>query len=311
MLKAFSLILFSFFSLATVSQATAAEKRVALLIGNAAYSDISALRMPLNDVRAVAKILKGMGFEVILGTDATKQDLDQLTDRFRTAAKGADVGFFFYSGHGFQTNRVDQQHPVNQIVPVDFKVLDTDTELATLALDVVVDILRNVRVGLIFMDACRNDPKVAAASEKLANSTRAVTISRGLSAVREVPDTLAPFKRDKANRPTGLLIAYATGPGKVAFDGDKGPLSPFTTALVKHMSTAGLSIGDVMGRVSADVTFETQGEQTPWNVSSLTAGSYHLIARQLPPPPSNAPGKSPAPAPARPEPKAKVPFQLQ
>ena len=55
MLKAFSLFLFSFFSLATVSQATAAEKRVALLIGNAAYSDISALRMPLNDVRAVGR----------------------------------------------------------------------------------------------------------------------------------------------------------------------------------------------------------------------------------------------------------------
>src|SRR5215813_10493627 len=99
----------------------APEKRVALVIGNAAYTGISPLKKPINDAHKMADVLRGMKFEVILGTDATKSGMEDMAQKFRAAVKGADVGFFFYSGHGFQTNRVDQQHPVNHLVPVDFK----------------------------------------------------------------------------------------------------------------------------------------------------------------------------------------------
>jgi uncharacterized caspase-like protein len=75
----------------------------------------------------------------------------------------------------------------------------------------------------------------------------------------------------------GLLIAYATDPGNVALEGNKGLLSPFTSALVAHMRTPGLSVAEVMGRVSADVSLETQGQQTPWSVASLTAGTYKFL----------------------------------
>ena len=56
---------------------------------------------------------KGLGYEVGLGLNADKRDLESLAQRFRAALRGADVGFFFYSGHGFQTNRIKQQHPIN------------------------------------------------------------------------------------------------------------------------------------------------------------------------------------------------------
>ena len=295
-----------------------AEKRVALVIGNAAYTDITTLLKPLNDARRVAEVLRGLGYEVILGTDTNKTELDRLADRFRAALVGADVGFFFYSGHGFQTNRASQQHPVNHIVPVDFRIQDVDAALPTLALDAIMDALkRQVRVGFIFMDACRNDPQLTAASERLARGTRSITLSRGLSPVNvAVPEIGKPQRRpDVRKGPAGLLIAYATDPGNVALEGDNGSFSPFTTALVKHLSTPGLSAAEVMGRVSSDVSTETQGQQTPWNVSSLTVGTYQFLAKPITQPstPSSSPQSStnqrqpsaPSPQRSQPAPAAK------
>src|SRR5438046_1535982 len=126
------LALLLIFSSATASAAP--EKRVALVIDNAAYTGISPLKKPINDAQKMAEILRGMKFEVILGIDVPKSGMEELAQKFRTAVKGADVGFFFYSGHGFQTSRAEQQHPVNHLVPVDFKVQEGDVLPATLAL---------------------------------------------------------------------------------------------------------------------------------------------------------------------------------
>src|SRR5262245_21639287 len=277
--------------------AAAAEKRVALVIGNAAYSGISPLQKPLNDAQKMAEVLRGLNYEVILGLDASKRDLDGLAQRFRAALKGADVGFFFYSGHGFQTNRIEQQHPINHIVPVDFNVHDVTTSPSSLALDVIIEAIRSqARVGFIFMDACRNDPQLTAASERLASNTRSVTIARGFAPVAVIEKAPAA-KASIAKGPTGLLIAYATDPGNVALEGETGSLSPFTGALAKHLLAPGLSAAEIMGRVSAEVSAQTRGQQTPWNVSSLTAGTYQFTPTPAPAP-SAAARKAATPRPA-------------
>jgi uncharacterized caspase-like protein len=54
----------------------------------------------------------------------------------------------------------------------------------------------------------------------------------------------------------------------VALDGD-GRNSPFTTALLKHLSTPGLEIATLMRRVRADVIAATREKQVPWDHSSL------------------------------------------
>jgi uncharacterized caspase-like protein len=273
--------------------AAAPEKRVALVIGNAAYSGISPLQKPHNDAQKMAEVLRGLNYEVILGLDASKRDLDGLAQRFRAALKGADVGFFFYSGHGFQTNRIEQQHPINHIVPVDFNVHDVNMAPSSLALDVIIEAIRSqARVGFIFMDACRNDPQLTAASERLASTTRSVTIARGFAPVAVIEKAPAA-KASVAKGPTGLLIAYATDPGNVALEGESGTLSPFTGALAKHLLAPGLSAAEIMGRVSAEVSAQTRGQQTPWNVSSLTAGTYQFTPR-----PAAAPTTGTAKAPA-------------
>jgi uncharacterized caspase-like protein len=276
----------------------ATEKRVALVIGNAAYAGISRLEKPLNDAQKMAEVLKGFGYEVILGLNANKRELDTLAQRFRSALKGADVGFFFYSGHGFQTNRIEQQHPVNHVVPIDFNVNEVNTALGSLALDVIIDAIRSqARVGFIFMDACRNDPQLTAASERLAGTTRSVTIARGFAPVAVIEKASAP-KASVGKGPTGLLIAYATDPGNVALEGETGALSPFTGALAKHLVAPGLSAAEIMGRVSAEVSAQTRGQQTPWNVSSLTAGTYQFTPRPQVSPTGSVSGKAPGARPS-------------
>src|SRR5262245_10111273 len=321
MLNLLNRFLLALLLLAGIGGTAAAEKRVALVIGNAAYANIAPLEMPLNDARRVSGILKGLGFEVIQGTDATKQDLEQLSEQFGAALIDADVGFFFYSGHGFQTSQPGQHHPVNHIVPVDFDVRSRDIARATLPLNTIVQALRRVRVGFIFMDACRDDPTLKAASAEQARGARGITLERGLGRVALGPEAVGNYPSDTVTRPAGMVIAYSTEPGKLALDSNKGTLSPFTTALAKHMGTPGLSIQDMLGRVSAEVAIDTKGKQTPWNVASLTAGAYQLVPKQAAPPSLEPPRKpaaaafarpkpAPAPAPVKAEPKAKMPMQL-
>lgn len=284
-----------------------AEKRVALVIGNAAYTDIAPLKKPPADAGKIADVLKGMGFQVTLSVDAKKDELDRLANAFRQNLEGADVGFFYYSGHGFQTARATQQHPVNNIVAVDFSVESVETELRTLSLDLVIDALRaKARLGYVFMDACRSDPRLAEATQRYAAGQRSVSISRGFSPVSASVPLPPHTKVTDPKRPLGLLIAYATDPGNVALEGEKGQFSPFTSALVKHMSTPGLSISEVMGRVSSDVAIETSGQQTPWSVASLTAGTYQFVPRATGgdaaaarPAPSGGGRSTPSPAAAR------------
>ena len=221
---------------------------------------------------------------MILGTDTDRRQLDKVADEFRAAVKDADVGLFYYSGHGFQTNRATQQHPVNHIVPVDFRVDDADLSLATVPLDTIISTLKlEARVGFIFMDACRSEPQLAAAAQRQPSATRLVTISRGFSPVDVLSDPPASVRLNASKGPSGLLIAYATDPGNVAFEGDTGTLSPFTSALVKNLLSRGISIAEVMGRVSSEVAIETKGQQTPWSVASLTAGTYRFLDEPVAP----------------------------
>lgn len=309
-------LLSAFLAIGMAGTASAAPgKRVALVIGNADYANIGRLMKPINDAQAVADVLKRLGYEVILGTNAKNGDLLGLAEKFRVGVKSADVGFFYYSGHGFQTNSI-AQHPVNHVVPVDFNVDTVDAALATLALDVIIDTLRSqTRLGFIFMDACRNDPQLAAASERLAAGGKSITISRGFSPINVAEERRPTVQPRAGKEPTGLLIAYATDPGNVALEGDIGILSPFTSALVKHIGTPGLSAAEVMGRVSQDVSLQTAGKQTPWNVSSLTAGTYQFVPkpeRIIQPSSTPGPRATPPPAAPRQEPRQpKAPFQLQ
>ena len=274
---------------AVAAQTSPAERKVALVIGNAAYSALTPLANPLNDAAEVAASLRAHGFQVTRIDNAGHAELTRGIAEFRARLKGAAVGLFYYSGHGFQTLRLDTHQTVNHIVPVDFRFADKADHLASVPLDQVIDALRTeARVGLVFMDACRDDPAIAAAVQQSSKSTRGVRFGAGLSSVPATAQPLAQANAAPApgNSPAGILIAYSTDPGNVAREGLAGDkLSPFTRALTTHIRTPGLSLSEIMGRVSTDVANSTKGTQTPWNTSSLTAATYQFAQKPKPPAP--------------------------
>ncbi len=250
MLRHLAAGLFSLAVLATAPDAALAERRVALVIGNSAYQNTAPLKNPANDAADMAAKLRELGFEVIDGTDLSKREMEQRIRTFADKLAGADVGLFFYAGHGLQ---VDGR---NFLAPVDAALKsDTDLDFEAVELNLVLKQLeRNARVSIVFLDACRDNPL----ANNLALASRSLSIGRGLAHVEKA---------------VGMMIAFATQPGNVALDG-AGRNSPFTTALLRHIATEGAGINDVMIDVRRDVLEETGGKQVPWENSSLTGQFY-------------------------------------
>jgi len=227
-----------------------AERRVALVVGNSAYKNTAPLKNPSNDAVDMAGTLRRLGFEVIDGTDLSKREMEKRIRTFADKLQGADVGLFFYAGHGLQ---VDGR---NFLAPVDATLRsDTDLDFEAIELNLVLKQLeRNSRVSIVFLDACRDNPLAT----NLALASRSVSIGRGLAQVEKA---------------VGMMIAFATQPGNVALDGE-GRNSPFTAALLRHIGSEGASINDVMIDVRRDVLETTNGKQVPWENSSLTGQFY-------------------------------------
>ena len=246
MLKHFAAGLFALAALLAGIAPAAADKRVALVIGNSAYENVPRLTNPSNDASDVAAKLKALGFEVVEGIDLGKRDMEKRIRAFAEALSGADVGLFYYAGHGLQ---VDQR---NFLAPIDAQLKsESDLDFEAVQLDLVLkNMVRNAATSLVFLDACRDNPLAA----NLAQVGRSLDVGRGLARV----ETAA-----------SMMIVYATEPGKVALDGT-GRNSPFTGALLRHIDTEGASIGDVMIAVRNDVLSETSGKQRPFESASLT-----------------------------------------
>jgi hypothetical protein len=223
-------------------------RRVALVIGNSAYIKTPELANPRNDARAVAEALAGLDFEVIEGFDLSKSDFDKRVLAFARKLKGADVGLFYYAGHGLQVNGR------NFLVPVDAELEDEAAlDFSMVELNTVLKQMeRQPRTNLIFLDACRDNPLARNLSRSM--GTRGGSVGKGLAGT---------------STGIGTMIVFATQPGNVAKDGT-GDNSPFTTALLEFINSPGLNISTMMQRVRRSVIKATGGEQVPWNHSSLT-----------------------------------------
>ena len=233
-----------------------AEKKVALVIGNSAYKHATPLPNPTRDAHAMSRMLEKIGFEVVSGTDLDRQSMADTMKLFAAKAENADTVLYFYAGHGIQ---VDGQ---NYLIPVDADLAtEIDVKLSTLDIDLMLQQTPvTARVKLVLLDACRNNP-FKAAIERSMGKTRSAAVGNGLAEMK----------------PTfGTMIAYATGPGEVALDGETQN-SPFTTALLKYLPEPGLEIGQAMTRVRKAVYEETNNHQLPWENKNLTS-DYYMVA---------------------------------
>ncbi|MDQ3802770.1 MAG: caspase domain-containing protein [Acidobacteriota bacterium] len=220
------------------------ERRVALVVGNGSYK-VGPLRNPVNDARDMARVLRELGFEVLYQEDAGLGDMKRAVREFAGKIRDGGVGLFYYAGHGVQVKGI------NYLVPVNAEVeREVDAEDECLDAGFVLRQMEDARsrVNILILDACRNNP--------FARSFR--SRERGLALM---------------DSPRGTLIAYATAPGSVASDGE-GRNGIYTEELLRHVRTPGLSVEDFFKRVRVSVLNRTQGQQTPWESSSLTDSFY-------------------------------------
>ena len=172
-----------------------ADKRVALVIGNAAYANAPNLPNPLHDAEDVAAALKRMNFDVIRGIDLDHSGMQDAVIRFAHAAQSADVGIFYYIGHAIQFNGV------NYLMPVDAK-LDGEADLYRFTkVDDVLGYLQQAKaLKVLVLDSCRDNP-LAETLKRSVGSTRAASIQRGLARIEA---------------PIGTIISYSTQAGRTA-----------------------------------------------------------------------------------------------
>lgn len=274
--------LYAAMSLATVFPASA-EKRVALVVGNSAYRNVSPLSNPANDAKLIAATLQSLGFELAGGSaqlDLDKPGFEAIVKRFGTLMQGADVGLFYYAGHGVQVRGENYLVPVSanpeREADVDFEMLNTSLVMRQME-------GASTRLNLIILDACRNNPFGGRALR---------AVSRGLA---------------QMTAPEGTLISFATQPGNVASDGADGN-SPYTKALVQTIQRPGLGLFDVFNEVGLEVKKQTGGSQQPWVSSSPITGSFYFSGQPGAQPIPPAVSVVPAPAPAsQPFPLAQTP----
>jgi formylglycine-generating enzyme required for sulfatase activity len=238
------------------SPAAFAEKRVALVVGNAAYQHAAPLPNPTRDARAIAQMFQVAGFDtVLLRNDVGNLDFKRALRDFFSVAKGADIAVVFFAGHGIQI--ADQ----NYLIPVDAKLAqDYDAMDEAISLDRVIEAIEPAaRLRLVILDACRDNPFLMRMQRR--GATRQIA-SRGLSKVE--PNL------------NNTLIAYAAKAGSTAEDGP-GENSPFTMALIKHVAEPGLDIRLALGRVRDEVLRNSRNDQEPFVYGSLGGGSVSLV----------------------------------
>lgn len=229
-----TMILFGLLAATSLPTDAKAERRVALVIGNAAYKHASMLRNPRNDASDVAETLRKLGFQVEFGLDLDQPGFARAIDGFARALDGADVGLFFYAGHGLQMNEKNYLVSTNAQLTSEF-LLSSET----IELEAIVRLMESkVPVNLIFLDACRNNPLADNLRQSLATTKRAASLGRGLARIE-------PSGHD-------TLIAFAAAPGQEAGDG-RDRNSPFTASLLKHMPKPGLEVSVMLKEVAADV----------------------------------------------------------
>lgn len=242
-------------SLIVCPRSAHAEKRVALVIGNAAYKNAPALQNPRNDAQDIAEALKRIGFETIVGLDLDKAGMEEKSIVFSRAVHDADVGLVYYSGHAMQFGGS------NYLMPVDATLHDeADMRRLLRVDDIVADLRQAKNLRILVLDACRDNPLAEELSRSI-EASRGFTVDRGLA--RIIP-------------PSGMIISYATQAGRTAADG-RGHNSPYTMAFLKNIETKE-EIGAIFRHITADVYTETQSKQLP-ELSLSLIGDFYLNGR--------------------------------
>lgn len=236
--------------------------RMALVVGNDSYTRLQPLRNARNDARSIAAELEAAGFKVTRVLDGTRRGMNDALDGFvRRIEKGDEVVFYF-SGHGSQP---PQTGPF--LLPVDIDVASERSILRDgVSLEQVVDDLgQRARFSLVIVDACRDDPF------RQTSAGRSMAPGSALSRIEP---------------PKGTMIIMAASKGQQALDrlGDDDRIANglFTRELVKQMRQPGVSAGEMLKRVRANVERTAQSvnhAQRPSLVDESSSDFFFHLGR--------------------------------
>jgi uncharacterized protein (TIGR02145 family) len=224
--------------------AQVSEKRLALVIGNAAYQHSGELRIPVNDANLIANTLQDLGFTVIKRTDATKNQMDNAILDFWRKLENCDVALFYYAGHGVQLNGI------NYLLPVDAQLEDRlSVEIEAVDVNKVVNKFEYYpkNINIVILDACRNNPFRS-------------WMRGGMRGFAAMP------------APSGTIIAFANSAGATASDGT-GSNGLYTEKLIQQMRVE-QRIEDVFINTRVAVQQASRGNQSPQEWSQLTGRFY-------------------------------------
>lgn len=239
------------------SPSWAAERRIALVIGNSAYRSTDILANPRRDAEAIAKALARADFEVTLLTDLDQRGLQIAMRDFGLKSESSDVALVYYAGHGIQFDGE------NYLVPVDARLQrERDLLYEALPLSAVLsEVALSRKLGLVFIDACRDNPLADRLARNLGGRQR---VGTGLARVDDVP--------------TDTLVAFATASSAVAFDGT-GEHSPYTDALLNYLDEPDLELRLMLGKVRDTVLAATESRQEPRYDGSLSGEPFYFVRR--------------------------------
>jgi len=221
-------------------------KKVALVIGNSDYTTITKLKNPTNDADLMEKTLADLGFEVYDYKNLSYAQMIDAIKNFSYELHGVDIVLFYFAGHGLQFNGA------NYLLPIDVELKNGSMDLTFEAINsnIILKVLEYTNednLNILILDACRNTPF--------------------LDGNRSMGNGLVELKP-----PTGSVIAYATSPGAIAFDGD-GNNGVYTLELTKQMVKP-QRIEDVFMNTRINVEQVTNMEQSPWELFRLRGVYY-------------------------------------
>ncbi len=254
-----------------------AERRVALVIGNADYTWQNRLPGTVRDARAMAAKLEALGFETTLKLNVEENALHNALADFGMVLNRGDVGLVYFSGHGAQGESGE-----NYLIPLDAQALSH-------RLPTVQGILKMMerasnRVNIVILDACRNVPGFAGrrglAAQGLGKSFQPVPVD-----VRPNEDVIViDDENERFAVRQGKAVLFAAAPGEASWEGQKCPEygghGCFTGELLKALDEPGLELYKVFRRVRAGVLRSTRNEQAPWFNVAMT-GDFYFNSRSF------------------------------
>jgi len=232
-------VLFFLLGMGAFAQENPVPQKFALVIGNAAYAGSARLKNPVNDANDMAATLQGLGFTVDKVINGSLDDMERAIGRLknRLSVTNNAYGFFFYAGHGVQSNGVNYLIPVGASISGENYLRERAVSVQTMLAE--LNDAGN-ELNVIVLDACRDNPFEWARGRGSG--------SRGLTVV--------------SNQPADSILVYATSEGSIAADGE-GRNGFFTSHLLKNLNMPGLEVSELFRLTGADVSRASGRQQIP------------------------------------------------